>query len=140
MTGKELRRLREVLDLSQEEMARALNQSYATVSRWERGKKEIPIETARLLECMSEVLDGEADVSVQEISEAVKAAGVVGVVVGAATSGLISRSTVAALAALGPFSWLGGLVGIAAFTAIPFFTKFTLNKNPNPWRQPDDKS
>jgi len=44
--SNQVRLVREKLNLSQEDLARELNVSYATVSRWEHGKAK-PIKLAR---------------------------------------------------------------------------------------------
>jgi putative transcriptional regulator len=42
LTGQEVRFLRGILDLTQEELGRALGKDAQTVARWEKGKTELP--------------------------------------------------------------------------------------------------
>jgi transcriptional regulator with XRE-family HTH domain len=47
MTGKELRKLRESIGVSQARFANATELSVRTISRWETGKGKIPKSTAK---------------------------------------------------------------------------------------------
>jgi DNA-binding XRE family transcriptional regulator len=46
--SEQIKHVRSVLDISQEDLARALNVSFATVNRWENGKTR-PIKVARIV-------------------------------------------------------------------------------------------
>src|SRR5437870_13891945 len=103
MTGKELEKLRdEDLEFTQSELARALNVSFATVNRWENERKPIPVETARLLQCLQAVVGAAKQPKIgfdlKELREAALTTGVAGVVASAASVGLIPAVLTAALA------------------------------------------
>jgi DNA-binding XRE family transcriptional regulator len=132
MTGEELLTLRKRLDLSQSELARALNVSFATVNRWEKGHTTIPVETARLLRCLEPVMEsarkGKTPFDIGDLREAALTTGIAGVVAGAAASGLIVPALLGALALTAPFAWIGGIAGIGAASALTFFTKLKATK------------
>lgn len=127
MDGSELKRIRnqDHLDLTQAQMAAALGQSVATVNRWENNVHRLPEEVVRLLECLRELVDraraGKLDSSLEELREAVKAAGVVGVVSEAARAGYIPRLIISRLATLPAFAWFGVMIGCTAAVSLPFF-------------------
>jgi transcriptional regulator with XRE-family HTH domain len=128
MTGKELGKLRdEDLEFTQSDLARALNVSFATVNRWENERKPIPVETARLLQCLQAVVAAakarKIKFDLKELREAVLTTGVAGVVASAASVGLIPAVLTAALAVTAPFAWIGGIAGIGAAAALSFFKK-----------------
>src|SRR5262245_57426106 len=127
MTGKELQNLREALGLTQSELARALNVSFATVNRWENERKPIPVETARLLQCLQAVVavakEGKIKFDLKEVREAALTTGVAGVVASAASVGLIPAVLTAALAVTAPFAWVGAIAGVGAAAALSFFKK-----------------
>jgi transcriptional regulator with XRE-family HTH domain len=133
MTGDELRKLRQRIGLTQTEMAAALDQSFATINRWEQGHRPIPEKTARLLSCLSD-LAGKPDeerrsIGDEDIRDALRTAGVVGVVAGAAAAGLISTRLIALLAATGPFGWIATIAGLGVASALPFFLKVGRTKS-----------
>jgi transcriptional regulator with XRE-family HTH domain len=133
MTGEELNKLRKKdLKFSQSELARALNVSFATVNRWEKGRKPIPVETARLLQCLQAVVVAtkkqKTEFDLKELREAALTTGVAGVVASAASLGLIPAVLTAALAVTVPFAWIGGIAGVGAAVALPFFQKLYRNK------------
>jgi DNA-binding XRE family transcriptional regulator len=134
MTGDDLRMLRDKkhLYLSQAELARALNVSFATVNRWETGRTPIPIETSRLLECFQDVLHSakkrKAGFDIKDLREAALTTGVAGVVAGAASARLIAPALLGALALTAPFAWVGGIAGIGAAAALTFFNKVKAKK------------
>jgi len=134
MKPEDLKRLRHRLEMSQEEMARALNVSFATVNRWEKQRREIPPDAAKLLECLAELLDKastkESRLSAEEVRQAVEATGVLGVVSSAALAGKLARGTVLSLAAIPSFSWIAGVVGIGVLGALPYFAKLGKQKGP----------
>ena len=135
MNPERLAALRSALGLSQQELAAALNlKTFATVSRWEKGHREIPQEQARLLECLEEIVKAASQLkssfTVKELSEAVRTTGVANVVAKAATSGLLKGTVIGALAALPAFYWLGGLLGVGVgAVATSFFTKLGTKAN-----------
>src|SRR5438067_12183326 len=93
MTGKELEKLRdEDLEFTQSELARALNVSFATVNRWEKGHKPIPVETARLLPCFQPCVDAakkrKAGFEREELREAALTTRTAGGLGSAASAGL----------------------------------------------------
>lgn len=57
MTPKQLARLRERLDWSQERLAEALDVHKMTVSKWERGAQPIPEMAAIAIRCLAEHSD-----------------------------------------------------------------------------------
>jgi DNA-binding XRE family transcriptional regulator len=134
MTGDELRKLhdKDHLKLSQTEMARALNVSFATVNRWETGLKPIPIETARLLQCFQPLVTlaqkRKTDFDLKDLREAALVTGIAGVVARAASVGMIAPALIAALAITAPFAWIGGIAGVGAALALPFFRKLNTKK------------
>ena len=134
MGSGELKKLRQHLGMSQEEMARALNVSFATVNRWENQRREMPPDTGRLLECLADLIDRastkESRLSVAEVREAVQATGVLGVVSTAALAGKLARHAVLSLAAIPSFSWIAGAVGIGVLGALPFFAKLGKQRGP----------
>ena len=133
MTAEQLISLRKTLGLNQTEFAQALNQSFATVNRWENGHREIPAEVARLLDCLQELVDKasqrKSKITVDEVSEAVRSTGIVSVVTQAGAAGIISNGLLMSLAVLPAFLWLGGVLGLTAAVALPFFTKLGAKKN-----------
>jgi DNA-binding XRE family transcriptional regulator len=134
MTGKELGELRDKdhLKFTQSELARALNVSFATVNRWEKGHKPIPVETARLLRCFQPCVEAakkrKAGFDLEELREAALTTGIAGVVASAASAGLIPAVLTAALAVTVPFAWIGGIAGVGAAIALPFFQRLYTNK------------
>jgi DNA-binding transcriptional regulator YiaG len=56
MTGKELKKLRESIGISQATFARATELSVRTVSRWETGEGKIPKATAKGLLALAPLL------------------------------------------------------------------------------------
>lgn len=127
MEGSELKVLRDKLGMSQQELAQALNQSFATINRWERNHRPIPPETARLLDCLKELLSKNVrpKITPEEIREAVKATGVSGVVAKAAMAGMLPGLVAMRLAAVPAFSWVGAVLGTGLASALPFFAKLT---------------
>ncbi len=128
---KELRGKKK-LKMSQHELAKALSVSFATVNRWESTKKEthrdIPRETARLLESLDELFDkngdSDSEVSRDDIREAVEAVGVAGVVARAVMAGWLSTASVMRLALLPTLGWVTGIAGASVMgyaAAMPFF-------------------
>ena len=59
MDKEEIRRLREQLGLTQEEMARLLGVSHNTVQKWEGGQRNIPHLTARGIRAVVDEYRGE---------------------------------------------------------------------------------
>jgi DNA-binding transcriptional regulator YiaG len=53
MTGREVRKIRSRLDLTQTEFSRLVGVIYVTVSRWGTGASRIPEPTARLIRLLS---------------------------------------------------------------------------------------
>ena len=128
MTAAELASLRKRLGMSQKEMAQALNVSTITIVRWEKPEgRGIPPETARLLECLAGLLDKVSDAEPQitpdEIREALRATGILGVVTTGAMSGTIPQNQLMRLTAMPAFAWLGGVLGLTGAVALPFFVK-----------------
>jgi len=129
MTPTELKELRKKkLNLTQNEMAQAVNVGFATYSRWENGHKEIPKDMAKLFESIQLLLERSAkkeiDLNAEEISEAVKNAGVSGVVSNAAISNLFPKSFLLGLVASVPtLGWIIGALGIGVLGSLAFFGK-----------------
>jgi transcriptional regulator with XRE-family HTH domain len=113
--------------MSQEKLARALNVSFATINRWENGRRDIPQDTATLLECLAALLDrpsaNKSEPDSQEIIQAVESAGVSRVVSVAAMAGKLPRSVLQALASVPAFAWIAATVGIGVLGSLPFFLK-----------------
>jgi len=127
MDANELRQLRARLGLTQHEMASAMDVSFPTISRWENGHRTIPPDTSKLLRALQTLLDradtSESDLTVEDIREAVRAAGVAGVVSNAAVARMLPTSLIVSLAAIPRLAWLAGAVGIGVVGALAFFRK-----------------
>ena len=50
LVGQLVRELRQLLNLTQEELANSLEVSFSTISRWERGKAKPSSATSKLIE------------------------------------------------------------------------------------------
>jgi transcriptional regulator with XRE-family HTH domain len=127
MDAKELRQVRTKLNLTQQEMARALNISFVTYNRWENGHRAIPSDAAKLLDGLQGLMDTAVthgnNLSLDDIREAIMAAGVVGVVSNAAVANMLPTSLIVSLAAVPRLAWLAGAVGIGVVGALAFFRK-----------------
>lgn len=132
MSGEELRSLRGALGLSQQEMARALDVSFASVNRWEtenpRTRRDIPEEKAALLEALSALVEGVSGAgarpSLEDIAEAVRTegVGVAGVVSKAALAKELPEPTLlATLRRVPPLRWIAGVLGLGVLGSLPFF-------------------
>lgn len=133
MEASELREVRDKLGLTQQEMARALSVSFVTYNRWENEHREIPAETGRLLAAVRTLIASETKrkhaVTVHDVSEAVKAVGVQGVVSAAAVRKLVPASVIASLSLLPTFAWVGGILGMVGLGALSFFAKSSDDAN-----------
>jgi uncharacterized protein YaaW (UPF0174 family)/transcriptional regulator with XRE-family HTH domain len=99
------------LELTQQDMARALNVSFVTYSRWENEHREIPPDIKRLLESASALLtksdrEGHPETADHDITAALKAVGFHGILCIAATRGLLPNPIRASLSILPAFAWL----------------------------------
>lgn len=65
MTGKELRRLRSTIGVSQAGLAKAMDLSVRTVSRWETGEGKIPRPMAKALTLMAPMIKELAEAKVK---------------------------------------------------------------------------
>ena len=95
MTPKELKKLRAELDITQQELADALDVKVITINRWENHpQNKIPEDKQRLLDCFYELISKAADskenFSVQEIKDAIKHTGIKGVVFTAVIAGVLT--------------------------------------------------
>lgn len=146
MDADALRQLRQVLSLTQQDMARALSVSFVTYSRWENGHRAVPSDAAKLLDGLRALLGKTAgasgDLTVQDIREAVQAAGVAGVVSNAAVARMLPESLILSLAVIPNLAWLAGAVGIGVVGGLAFFRKSSARRSrggePNMKGDPDE--
>lgn len=127
MTTEELRQLRDELGLTQQEMAKSLNVSFVTYSRWENGHRDIPADTAKLLDgirlLMTSDVRKKTKLTLADITEAVKSVGVQGVIATAAIRKMLPVTLVASLAIMPAYAWLAGAAGLVGLGALSFFKK-----------------
>ena len=120
--------LRAKLKLSQAELAQALNKSAVSISRWETGAEaKIPDDVDRLLEGLKSLVETAENqnekVKLNELRSALLSpAGVMGVVVAAASAGLIPRAILALFIGT-PIGWIAAIAGLGVAAILPFFQK-----------------
>lgn len=127
MTGLFIKQLREQrLELTQAELARALEVSPVTVNRWENEdpRYKPSDKEARLLEALDELVAALKDeVARRELRDVLRVSTIAGVIAKAAIGRHLSVATVTLLAVTPGLGWLGAVVGIGVGAALPFFAR-----------------
>lgn len=127
MTGSFIKQLREQsLELTQAELARALEVSPVTVNRWENEdpRYKPSDKEARLLEALNELVSALKDeVARRELRDVLRVSTISGVIAKAAIGRLLKVGTITLLAATPGLGWFGAVAGIGVGAALPFFAR-----------------
>jgi transcriptional regulator with XRE-family HTH domain len=127
MTGKFITQLRrKLLDITQAEMARALEVSPVTLNRWENDDPRYrpSAKETRLLEAMDELVGTiQSEGGRRELLDLLRVSTVAGVIGKAAMERLLKTTTITLLAATPGLGWLGLVADIGVGAALPFFSK-----------------
>jgi len=116
---------KKLLDLTQAELARALEISPVTLNRWENGDiryKPSDKET-RLLEALDGLADTLGEAERRQLHDLLRVSTVAGVIGKAAIERILNEATITRLAATPGLGWLGLVANVGVGAALPFFSK-----------------
>jgi transcriptional regulator with XRE-family HTH domain len=115
-----------MLNMTQAELARALEVSPVTLNRWENDdpRYKPSDKDVRLLEALQEIVDTHQSESwKRELRDVLRVSTVAGVVGKAAVERVLKVTTITLLAATPGLGWLGVIAGIGVGAALPFFER-----------------
>jgi len=125
MTGYFISTLRKKLfDLTQAELARALEISPVTLNRWENGdpRYKPADKDTRLLEALDELADALSENERRQLHDLLRVSTVAGVIGKAAIERLLKEPTITRLAATPGLGWLGLVANVGVGAALPFLS------------------
>jgi transcriptional regulator with XRE-family HTH domain len=125
MTGYFISTLRgKLLDLTQAELARALEISPVTLNRWENGdpRYKPADKDTRLLEALNELADALTETERLQLHDLLRVSTVAGVIGKAAIERLLNEPTITRLATTPGLGWLGLVANVGVGSALPFLS------------------